>query len=231
MKKNNKTKDYGCLILSLIALIPLFFLVYMLFFNEDVYQKEERIVDEINDLFLKSIDSNFKNEIETLSNYDTCNVYDISKKICPIEMTCYKNLNEVVGVDHNLSKELLANNCNVTFDVNKADNFIITLYKDEIIGEYRNSDGKFFSDAKIPTIEVYTYDVKMKAFCLAFILKGGKPEDVINRYSESTGYWPFDKILPTLFNNSNLKTKNLKGGLTSEEYIEKLEQSMNLGLN
>lgn len=230
MKQKKKTKDYGCLILSLFALIPMFFL-YMLFFNEDIYHKEERIQDEINDLFLKSLDSNFKNEMESLSNYDTCAVYEMSKRICPIEMICYKNTNEVVGIDHNLSKELLGNNCNVTFDVNKADIFIITLYKDEIIGEYRNSEGKFFSEAKIPIIEVYTYDVKMKMFCFDFILKGGKPEEVINRYSESTGYWPFDEILPTLFNNSNFKTKKIKGGLTSEEYIEKLEQNMYLGLN
>jgi hypothetical protein len=230
MKKNNKKRDYGCLILSLFALIPVFFL-YLLIFYEYIYQKEKRIQSEINDLFLISLDSNLKNEIENLSINDTCAVYDITNRLCPIEMNFYDNTNKIVGIDHNLTKELLSNNCNVTFDVKKADNYIITLYKNEIIGEYRNSNGTFFSEAKIPKIEVYIYNIKNKLLCLAFKLDGGEPKDVINSFSESSGYWPFEKILPTLNKNSYLKIKNIKSGLNTDEYLDKLEQNMNFGIN
>ena len=207
---------------------------------EDAYDKEERYQTDLNAKFYSSFPNELR-EIFLSKNKSkrkcTLNI-DFRKKICPIEKGMDENYNRTIEIDHRISKELISNGFNISYDINEIEYLIFTENDFEKVGVYIDDNGKKKDDASIVYNSLYIYDLKANKLCFITSHKGSEPKETIyrgtNRYDLPIGRgWYAEDYLEYLIENRYLIKDNsvqkIKG-FYAEEYVEFLEKNNFYGI-
>lgn len=224
----------------------LFFLVIFISIScEDIYDKERKYEQDLNSKFERNLpakvktvllglyknDNKFKNRLfgETLS---------LNGKICAVQGDYDLNNKETIVIDHLLTKELIKNGHQITFDLQQLDYLIFTDTDLEDVGYYEDSDGKKTDTASIPHDFIYVYNLRNNKLSFVTVNKGGNPEKTITQ-SQNRLEAPFGKIwyaedyVNFLEKHKYLSTKGKEKlkRFHSEDYVQYLEENDFLGLS
>ena len=223
---------FSCLFLIIfIGSISSFFIITMC--GENEYEKESRYEKEINDTFIKTLDSELINKFKSLNTVEMFDSLKLSGKLCPIQLFYDNNSNsyELQAIDHFLSKDLIGNNFKVTYNKDFIDFYIIMSTKLEKVGNYVDENNQKISNANSTTIEIYIYDNKLKKLYFVVSNKGNSPKEIIHNRLETIGSnWNSEDILKYLMKNNFLEKRKVNSTFYSDDYIEYLEKNNFLGL-